>query len=135
MTTTVLHPQTNGQLEKYNKTLVSRHWLYIVNNQQNWDMFLKPLTYAYNCYEYSSANEPPFSLTLSGNPPGPPTVINPSTLSDDQATAANSKILRQRMLHQVSAVHDKVSKKTKRQRAKNKRYFGKKLPTLPTFQI
>lgn len=109
-TTTAFLLQTNGQVERYNKRYVSRHWLYTIDNQQNWYMFVPSLAYAYNCQEHRSTNETPYSLTLIRQLFEQTTVVSSSTLPDDATNATNSKFLRQKILLKVAAMQDRVSK-------------------------
>lgn len=44
--TATYHPPTNGQVERYNKTLVTRLAHYLDEHQNDWDAFVQPLTYA-----------------------------------------------------------------------------------------
>jgi len=46
--TTPYHPQTNGQVERYNRTLVRQLRCYIAEHQTEWDSLLALLTTAYN---------------------------------------------------------------------------------------
>lgn len=43
------HPHTNGEMERYNKAFASQLLLCIASIQQNWYIFVKPLTFAYYC--------------------------------------------------------------------------------------
>ena len=66
-TTTSYHPQTNGQAERYNKTIVSRLRLYVSKHQNDWDQFVQPLTYAYNYQVHRSTGTTPFNMTITTN--------------------------------------------------------------------
>lgn len=46
LTTTAYHPQTKGQVEHYNKTIVTRLRHYVAEHQRDWDTLVQPLTYA-----------------------------------------------------------------------------------------
>lgn len=46
--TTVYHSQTNGQIERYNETVMTQLYHYAADHQRNWDIFVQPLTYACN---------------------------------------------------------------------------------------
>ena len=69
--TTTYHPRTNGQVERYNSTIVRALRHYITDHPRDWDLYADVLTYAYNCQPHSSSQIAPFELVLS-NPPGPP---------------------------------------------------------------
>ncbi|CAN8070204.1 unnamed protein product [Agarophyton chilense] len=68
--TTAYHPQTNGQVERFNHTLVSRLRHYTEEHQTGWDELVQPLTYSYNLQVHRSTQTTPFDLVLSRHPPG-----------------------------------------------------------------
>jgi hypothetical protein len=67
--TTAYHPQANGQVERYNRTILSALRGYVARKQDDWDDFTSSLTYAYNCRVHSSLGMPPFELALTRPPP------------------------------------------------------------------
>ena len=66
--TTAYHPQTNGQVERYNRTLVEALRAYVSRRQDDWDEFTSAVTYAYNCRVHSSLGMPPMELVISRPP-------------------------------------------------------------------
>lgn len=42
------HPQTNGQIDRNNRTLLSWLWLYIADKQRNWHLLNHPLAYNFS---------------------------------------------------------------------------------------
>ena len=66
--TTAYHPQTNGQVERYNRTLVEALRAYVSRRQDDWDEFTSAVTYAYNCRVHSSLGMPPMELVVSRPP-------------------------------------------------------------------
>lgn len=62
------HPQTNGQVEQYNRTIMAILRNYVSEHQNDWDEYATSLTYAYNTAIYRSTGTTPFNLVLS-NPP------------------------------------------------------------------
>jgi transposase InsO family protein len=79
--TTAYHPQTNGQVERHNRTILSQLRKYIGDHQDDWDLFNGALTYAYNTQVHSSTGHAPFQLILSRPPKL--TIIQPSSTSID----------------------------------------------------
>lgn len=47
--TTTYHPQTNGQVERFNRTILSALRHYVAEHPKDWDLFTDALTFAYNC--------------------------------------------------------------------------------------
>jgi transposase InsO family protein len=58
--TTAYHSQTNGQVERYNRTILASLRGYIAARQDDWDDFTSAVTFAYNCRVHSSLCMPPF---------------------------------------------------------------------------
>jgi transposase InsO family protein len=75
--TTAYHPQTNGQVERFNRTILNSLRGYIGANQSNWDEFTSVWTFAYNAQVHASLEMAPFELVLS-RPPVTLTVSIPS---------------------------------------------------------
>lgn len=48
LTNSVCNPGTNGQAESYNITIFARLRRYVAQHQHDLDLFLQPITYAYN---------------------------------------------------------------------------------------
>jgi len=60
--TSPYHPQTNGQVERYNRTLVRQLRFYVAEHQAEWDSHLSLFTTAYNTQVHSSTGEIPFAF-------------------------------------------------------------------------
>ena len=67
--TSTYHPQTNGQVEGYNRAILAMHRNYVKEHQDDWDRYATALTYAYNNHVYRSTGTTPFSVVLSRAPP------------------------------------------------------------------
>ena len=72
------HPQTNGQVERYNRTVLAMLRNYINEHRNDWDQFVSGLVYAYNMTVHRTTKTTPFELVLSRPPP-------PFTLQSDSA--------------------------------------------------
>ncbi|CAN8067066.1 unnamed protein product [Agarophyton chilense] len=68
-TTTAYHPQTNGQAESFNCTLLDRLAHYFSEHQLDWDDYVAPVVYVYNTQVQASTGTTPFDLTLTRAPP------------------------------------------------------------------
>jgi len=56
------HPQTNGQVERYNRTLDHQLRCYIAEHRSDWDSYLSLLNTAYNTQVHASTGEVPFAF-------------------------------------------------------------------------
>jgi transposase InsO family protein len=65
---TAYHPQINGQVERFNRTILNSLRGYIAENQKNWDEFTSALTFAYNASVHAAIGLAPFELILSRPP-------------------------------------------------------------------
>jgi Integrase core domain/Integrase zinc binding domain/Chromo (CHRromatin Organisation MOdifier) domain len=87
--TTAYHPQTNGQVERYNRTIVNALRGYVCERQNDWDEFTSAITFSYNCKVHSSLGLAPFELVLS-RPPPPLSVESSETVSE--STPENARL-------------------------------------------
>ena len=62
VTCTPYHPQCNGLVEKFNKTIAHMLSMYTNANQTDWDRFLKYLLLAYHTTKHSTTGETPAFL-------------------------------------------------------------------------
>lgn len=69
-TATEYHPQANGQVERFNKTLAARLPHFINKCRANWDVCVQPLTIVYNIYVNRTTNASLFSFVPSWEPAG-----------------------------------------------------------------
>ena len=63
--TTAYHPQSNGQTERFNHTLVQRLRHYVEEHQRDWDDYVQRLTFGYNTQVHWSTETTPFDLVLT----------------------------------------------------------------------
>ena len=84
--TTAYHPQTNGQVERYKRTILAALRAYVANRQDDWDDYTAAVTFTCNFRVNRSLGMPPFELTLS----------RPPSLSTYNLGLAKRKLLRVR---------------------------------------
>ena len=63
--TTTYHPQTNGQVERLNSTILASIRAFLADNTRDWSELVPMLTYAHNTQVHSSLGVAPFQLVLS----------------------------------------------------------------------
>jgi Integrase zinc binding domain/Integrase core domain/Chromo (CHRromatin Organisation MOdifier) domain len=66
--TTAYHPQTNGQVERFNRTILNALRAYVAKRQTDWDEYTPSLTFGYNSQVHASSGIAPFDLVLSRPP-------------------------------------------------------------------
>jgi ribosomal protein L21E len=62
MRTTAYHPQTDGLVKRFNRTLVDMLTCYVVDEPEQWERFLPYVTFAYNTAVQSTLKECTFFL-------------------------------------------------------------------------
>lgn len=69
--TSTYHPQTNGQIERFNRVILERLLHYVGARQDDWDEHLGPIVLGYNCQVHSSTGFSPYELALTRSTPVP----------------------------------------------------------------
>jgi len=62
--TTAYHPQTNGQVERYNRTMATQLRSYVADDPSRWDELLPVITMAYNSHPHRSTDITSFELVI-----------------------------------------------------------------------
>jgi Integrase core domain len=86
--TAAYHPLTNGQVERYIRTILASLRGYVSKRHDDWDDFPSAINFAYNCRVHSSLGMPPFELALTRPPP---TLALPSLPRADKVAPATLK--------------------------------------------
>lgn len=125
--TTPLHPQSDGQVERYNRTLVETLRGKLKESQEDWDLQLQPCMMAYRSSVHESTGETPNMLMLGREIEVPLDVVTESTpdtppLSTEYALALQ---LRLSGAHEVARRH--LGKAAERQ----KRNYDKRVSSKP----
>lgn len=60
--TTAYHPQCDGQVERFNRTLANMLAMYVSKNQKDWDLWLEQVLFAYRTSVHESTGATPFFL-------------------------------------------------------------------------
>lgn len=66
--TSAYHPQSNGQTERFNRTLKTSLTMYVDANQKDWSSFIPAITFAYNITIHSVTKVAPFEAVFGRAP-------------------------------------------------------------------
>lgn len=84
---TPYHPQTNGLVERTNRTLTNMLAMYVSANHKNWDDVLPFITYAYNTAKHETTDFSPFYLLYARLPRSPLDTFLPFILHNDDSVS------------------------------------------------
>ena len=120
--TSAYHPETNGQAERFNPTILSALRRYICEDATDWDQFSDAVTYGYNCQVHRITGVAPFELVLS-RPPGHLSLENTPSLSENLGT----KQYRHRFQTRLRNLIEKSSKKIQKAQSRYKADFDRRI--------
>ena len=110
--TSTYHAQTNGQVERYNRTILAMLRNYVNEHQNDWDRYATALTYSYNCLVQRSTNTTPFNLVLSR--PQPEFSLHHSVELRAPPTAEQKNYYAKRLHDVIQTAYSRLMKKQKR---------------------
>ena len=110
--TSTYHPQTNGQVERYNRTILAMLRNYVGEQQDDWDQYVSALTYAYNCHVHTSTGTTPFDLVLSRPPP--PFSLHRSVSLHERPTRARREKFMGKLETALKTAYDRLVKTQER---------------------
>lgn len=131
MTSTPYHPCTNVQTESYNKTIIDRLCQYFSEHQNGLDVYVLPLTYAYDPQLHKSTCTMPFSLTLCREPPRSVDIVPPAVA--DNAHDHSSQRLKQTVLTRINLLKTKATIALQRAQQRYKTNFDSRDRQQPKF--
>ena len=85
--TSPYHPASNGQCERYNKTLIGMVSLHLNEDQTDWDRWVPMMLFAYNSKPHASTKLTPFQLQMGRQPRTPFDTIAETLIETKKKTA------------------------------------------------
>jgi hypothetical protein len=117
--TTAYHPQTNGQVERFNRTIINSLRGHVERRQGDWDEHTAAITFGYNCRVHSSLHLAPFELILSQPQPNLSVESDPTGIED---TPTSSKL---RFLGRIRELVPLAQQRLAESQAQYKRNFDR----------
>lgn len=113
--TTAYHPCANGQTEVTNRSLATAISMYIQNDQELWDQWLQPITFAVNTSYHSATKTTPYKLLFGTDPPE----ISDHVLgTEDKSVGLHKKMINQ--IREKARQNIQQSQERNRERSKAK---------------
>jgi len=130
--TTVDHPQTNGQFERYNRTMATQLRHYVADDPSLRDELLSVITMEYNSQPHQSTGIAPFELVISRRIPNltvrnlsPGTPLTKKGTLKDGSPLARKRDFMAGLRKQIPIVVEALRKKQQRY----KRFLGHRVAT------
>jgi hypothetical protein len=111
------HPQTDGQTERMNRTMIEMIRAYITSHHSNWDVLLPALEFAYNSSKQASTLKTPFESNYG---------YNPLTLSDLITQDNQNNPASKRYLEARAKIIEEIKKDLALAQSRQAKYANKK---------
>ena len=125
--TTPLHPQSDGQVERFNKTLVEMLRAKLSEDQKDWDLQLQPCMMAYRSSVHESTGETPNLLMLGRQVEVPLDVVTKPTPDVEPLETEYAQALQERLASAHEAARRHLGLAAERQ----KRNYDKRVSSKP----
>jgi len=123
--TSTYHPHTNGQVERFNKTLVDMFMRYVEDHQDNWDELVSVLALAYNSRPHGTTGVAPMDLVT----PRPLSSFSLERMPDGMTPDPSQSVAEAKndFLESLKALLPQVRNSIAKTQARYKRDYDKKV--------
>ena len=105
-----MRPQTQGLVERTNRSILTTLRSFVNTSQTDWDTYLAPCTYALNCSEVYATGYSPFLLVYGRHPLVPHDIGLSQPLDDIPGTVMGQQA---RIIQNQEDAHHSAMAKTK----------------------
>lgn len=125
--TTPYHPQGNGQVERFNRTLLDLLGTLEDRKKTEWRLHVSPLVHAYNCTRNDTTGYSPYFLMFGRNPRLPIDVRMGLTPDPDPDNTKTPRGFAKKLQDRLKEAHRLASAKADKRAAANKRRYDTKV--------
>lgn len=123
--TTPYHPMTNGQCERFNKTLLNMLGTLPDEEKSDWKSHISTMTFAYNCTRNASTNYSPYYLMFGRHPRLAIDVAFGIHRQGNKVSFSKSKYV-DRLQKRLNYAHSKAESFAKQEAERNRIRYNKK---------
>ncbi|KAK3100422.1 hypothetical protein FSP39_019732 [Pinctada imbricata] len=133
--TTAMRPQSNGNIERFHRTLTNMLRMYCEENQKLWDTFLPQVMMAYRSSVHQSTQQTPNKMTLGREINMPLRAVTRLPRAENESEVDVAEYV-EKLQENLVKVHELARKSLKRSVAYQKRHYDlrSKKRTLPPGQ-
>lgn len=129
--TSPYHAQSDGMVERLNRTLKDQLAKYIYQNGGEWDKYLSQVELAYNSSVHSSTGYTPFFLAHGREPRLPVDVLLNCSSLNSQATPGTPAAYAQDVINRLSHAFEIAAQQSKESKLQQKTHYDQKLTFHP----
>ena len=119
--TTPYHPQSDGLIERFNRTLLNMLSMAVVDDEHSWDLKLPTLLLAYRTSIQDTTGATPFELMFGRKPQLPEDVMYSIPSSTDTTSENYADLLKDRL----SDAYQRVNRYMEGQQRNQKKYYDR----------